>query len=174
MERTANRRYVSAHARFRAPWGGALTAVSVLSTLLLVGASVLCLSVLPSELEFTRLAAAVLPLLVVLCCLPFMVRGYALTDRELVIQRLGWTTRWPLAGLTAAEVDPDALKKSIRLWGNGGLFSFCGWFRNRKLGLYRLFATDPKRCVVLKWGARTVVVTPDQPAEFVSEIRRRF
>jgi hypothetical protein len=160
--------------RFRAPWGGLLTLISVLSTLLLVGASILCLSMLPPKLEFLRLAAVVLPLLVVLCCLPFMVRGYALTERELVIQRLGWTTRWPLAGLTAAEADPDALTKSIRLWGNGGLFSFYGWFRNKKLGPYRLFATDPKRCVVLTWGSRTVVVTPDQPAEFVSEIRRRF
>ena len=119
------------------------------------------------------LTAGVLPLVVVLGCLPFMVRGYVLTERELIIHRLGWTNRWPLAGLTAAEVDPDALKKSIRLWGDGGLFSFCGWFRNKKLGLYRLFATDPKRCVVLKLGSRTVVVTPDKPEEFVSEIQRR-
>jgi len=158
---------------FRAPWGALLTTVSVASTVLLAGASILSVSVMPPRLEFVRLAAGVLPLAVVLGCLPFMVRGYVVTERELVIQRLGWTNRWPLAGLTAAEVDPDALKKSMRLWGNGGLFSFCGWFRNKKLGLYRLFATDPKRCVVLKFGPRTVVVTPDKPEEFVNEIRRR-
>ena len=159
--------------RFRAPWGVLLSMVSLASTVLLVGVSILSLSVLPSRLELARLAVGALPLLVVLGCLPFMVRGYVLTERELVIQRLSWTNRWPLAGLTAAEVDPDALKKSIRLWGNGGLFSFCGWFRNRKLGLYRVFGTDPKRSVVLKFGGRTIVVTPDKPEEFVAEIRRR-
>jgi hypothetical protein len=158
---------------FRAPWGALLTTVSLASTVLLVGVSILCLSVLPPKLDFARFTAGVLPLVVVLGCLPFLVRGYVLTERELVIQRLGWTNRWPLAGLTAAEVDPDALKKSIRLWGNGGLFSFCGWFRNKKLGLYRIFGTDPKRSVVLKFVGRTIVLTPDKPEEFVVAIRRR-
>lgn len=158
---------------FRAPWGALLTATSLASAALLAGLAILCHSTLPPTLEFARFAAGVLPLLVVLGCVPFMVRGYVLTERELIIQRLGWTNRWPLAGLTLAEVDPDALKKSLRLWGNGGLFSFSGWFRSKKLGLYRLFGTDPKRSVVLRFAGRTIVVTPDQPGEFVAEIRRR-
>jgi hypothetical protein len=164
---------MNSHVRFRAPWGLALMLVSVLSTLLLVGASVLCLSVLPPHQSFVRFAAGVLPLFIVLGCLPFVVRGYVLTERELVIERLGWSNRWPLASLTWVAADPDALKRSLRLCGNGGLFSFCGWFRNKKLGTYRIFGTDPKRSVVLKFGPRTIVVTPDKPAEFVAEVNRR-
>lgn len=150
-----------------------MAVISVVSTLLLVGVSVFLLATLPPNLQSIRFAVAVLPLVLVVGCLPFMVRGYVLTETELVIERLGWTTRWLLANLNSAEVDPDALKRSIRLCGNGGLLSFTGWFRNKKLGVYRLFATDPKRSVVLKFRSRTLVITPDQPAEFVAEALRR-
>jgi hypothetical protein len=53
------------------------------------------------------------------------------------------------------------------------LFVFCGWYRNKKLGTYRLFGTDPKRSVVLKFGGRTVVVTPESPGALIAELRRR-
>ena len=76
-----------------------------------------------------------------------------------------------LTDLVAAEVDSNAMAKSVRTFGNGGLFCFAGYFWNKKLGTYRAFATDLKRCVVLKFPNRTVVVTPDNPEEFVARIK---
>ena len=164
---------VDAVIRFRAPWGGLLIAVSVLSALLLVATALRLLAVLPPDQRPLRVAISGLPLLVVLGCLFFVVRGYALTGQELIIERLGWSNRWPLRSLTAVAVDPQAMKGSLRFWGNGGLLAFCGWFRNRKLGVYRVFATDPKRSVVLRFGAHTVVITPVDPEAFVAEVNRR-
>jgi hypothetical protein len=164
---------VNVVARFRAPWSGLLMGMTVVGTLLLVGVSALCLAVLPPDLRVFRLLAAGLPLFIVVGCLPFLVRGYTITEHELRIQRLGWSTRWPLAALRDARVDPQAMKGSLRLCGNGGLFAFCGWFRNKQLGVYRAFATAPDHSVVLRFGARTVVVTPDDPAAFANELQRR-
>ena len=158
--------------RFRAPWSGLLIAVSVLATLLLVAASLVCLAALPPRPALLRVTTAALPLAVVLSCLCFTVRGYAVTDRELIIERLGWSNRWPLTALSSAEFDPQAMKGSLRLWGNGGLFAFCGWFRNKKLGIYRVFATDLKRTVVLRFGLRNIVVTPDDPRAFLDAVNR--
>jgi hypothetical protein len=59
---------------------------------------------------------------------------------------------------------------SIRTFGNGGLFSISGLFRNKTLGSYRAYATDPKRAVVLKYKKRTIVVTPDRPDVFAARI----
>lgn len=159
--------------RFRAPWPGLLIGISVAGTLALVLASAIGLAVLPPRPVGPRVALAALPAAVVLGCLVFMVRGYVVTDRELIIQRLGWANRWPLARLESVAVDPQAMRYSLRLWGNGGLFAFCGWFRNKKLGLYRAFATDPKRSVVLRFGSQTIVVTPEDPAAFVEAIQAR-
>jgi len=110
------------------------------------------------------------PFLALVAGAAFMVRGYVLTDSALIIQRLGWENRLDLSRLTSADVDPDALQGSLRLFGNGGFFSFTGWFRNKKLGVYRAYATDTKRVVVLRFSGKTVVITPHDPQRFVAEI----
>lgn len=62
------------------------------------------------------------------------------------------------------------MRGSLRLCGNGGMFSFTGWYRNRALGVYRAFVTDLKSTVVLKFAKRTIVVSPERPEEFAAEI----
>jgi hypothetical protein len=100
----------------------------------------------------------------------FTIRHYALRPNELVIQRLLWTTRLPLSGLQSAEFTPGVMRRSLRLWGNGGMFSITGWYRNRALGTYRAFVTDLNRTVVLRFPKRTIVVSPENPEQFVLEI----
>lgn len=101
----------------------------------------------------------------------FTVRGYSVTPDAILIHRLLWTTRLSLAGLHSAQVEPDAMRRSLRLFGNGGLFSFTGFFRSKALGVYRAFVTDPHRTVVLHFPTRTVVLSPSAPEEFVHDLR---
>jgi len=100
----------------------------------------------------------------------FTVRGYALDDTQLSVRRLLTSTRIPLVGLRRAWIDPTVCKGSLRVMGNGGLFSFTGWFQNKRLGRYRLFATDFRNAVVLKFPDRTIVVTPAEPHAFVEHL----
>jgi hypothetical protein len=69
--------------------------------------------------------------------------------------------------------DPEAMRRSLRLFGNGGMFGFTGWLRNRRLGVYRAFATDPARAVVLTLGQRKIVITPADPAAFVRALESK-
>jgi hypothetical protein len=114
------------------------------------------------------------PLLLALppLCALFLVRGYRITPDAILVLRPGWTTRLPRAGLLFAEAAPDAMRGSIRLCGNGGFFAFTGLFWNRTLGRHRAFVTDPARTVVLRYAPRTVVISPADPAVFVSELRQ--
>jgi hypothetical protein len=100
----------------------------------------------------------------------FNVRGFAVQGRELLIQRMLWQTRFPLEELQKAYADPTAMKASLRLAGNGGFLAFTGWFRSKKLGRYRVFVTDPARCVVMEFKDRTFVVSPDDPQAFVEAL----
>jgi serine/threonine protein kinase len=81
----------------------------------------------------TPLAQWLLPV-IVLCCLPFMIRGYVITEDAILIRRLFWTTRLDRGGLKSAQVIPKAMSKSLRTCGNGGGFSFIGWYWNKPLG----------------------------------------
>ena len=149
-----------------------LVVVTTLASALLIGIPILGLIVLPASVPgFSRVLMTAVPLLILLGALPFAVRGYAIRKGTLCVQRPGWATQLGLGQLVSVEADPTAMSGSLRIAGNGGLFSFTGWFWSRRLGRYRAFVTDPARSVVLKFSDRTVVVSPDVPEEFVAALR---
>jgi Bacterial PH domain len=160
---------MSSPTSFRAPWSGTLKLISILSTAVMAAVGVTVASSLPRQLAgglpFT-LAMAVLWGTLLVSAL-FTVRGYSLTPSELLVQRLLWSTAIPLRDLQAAWADPEAMKGSIRVIGNGGLFAWSGLFANRRLGRYRALATDPARAVVLRFAERKLVVTPSAPHAFL-------
>ena len=65
---------------------------------------------------------------------------------------------------------PRAMRKSLRTCGNGGFFSFTGFYWSKSLGAYRAYVTDLQRTVVLHYNKRTVIVSPDSPEDFIREL----
>ena len=112
------------------------------------------------------------PLVVLLAPLPFVVRGYVLTETSIEVRRLGWSTVLPLEGLVAVSGEPEGLRGSVRVFGNGGLFVISGRFWNRKIGRFRAYATDPSRAVLLRYqDGKNVVVTPNDVQHFIVRVR---
>lgn len=54
--------------------------------------------------------------------------------------------------------------------GNGGLFSFTGWYRNKILGVYRAWVTDLRSTVILRFEKRAVVLSPADPNAFIRDL----
>jgi len=157
---------------FAAPWGRSLKIVSLLVAVLMIGLVVFGL--LNSKLTLlAKLPLLILPVLLVVGTAAFMVLGYQIGNGILIIRRPGWTTRVSLANLQSVVSTPNAMSSSIRLFGNGGMFSFTGVFWNRTLGRYRAYVTDLQRTVVLKMADRTIVISPEAPDRFVEELRKR-
>jgi len=159
---------------FRAPWSRSLRITTTVAMLVLLGVMVVAAligsrALMPMPL---RLGLVALPVLIVLVTLPFMVRGYLLTEKEIEVQRLGWRTLLPLAGLVAVTGQPEGLRGSMRLFGNGGLFAMTGWYWNRRIGRFRAYATDPARAVLLRYrDGRQVVLTPHDVQHFIVKVR---
>jgi len=55
------------------------------------------------------------------------------------------------------------MRGSIRTSGNGGAFSFTGFYHNKRLRSYRAYVTAPRRTVVLRYADRRVVLSPGAP-----------
>ena len=104
-------------------------------------------------------------------CLLFSVQGYEVKNGILNVQRLLWKTKIPLAGLESATVDKDVLSHALRLFGNGGLFAYTGFYKSARLGSFRAYVTDKTRAVVLKIGGRIIVISPDAPESFVHMVK---
>jgi hypothetical protein len=157
---------------FTAPWGSLLKVLSLgFSVLMLLAALGASTQLLAPTLS--RAFITLLPLAILLGCALFTVRGYRLRGDALWVGRLFWSTRVNLRGLRDARIDPQAASWSLRVFGNGGLFSFSGWYWNRRLGRYRMFATNFRQPVVLDLGSRRVVVSPGDAGRFVRELTRQ-
>jgi hypothetical protein len=156
---------------FRAPWSKGLSVITATTVAVL---ALIMLAALFAPMRPPPLAAVLLiglPPLLAGAAFAGRVRGYVLTEEAITVRRGFWNTRLPLAGLRSVTGDVDAMRGSIRVLANGGVFSFTGRYWNRKLGWYCAFATDPGRAVVLRYADRTVVITPHDPQHFIMRAR---
>lgn len=159
-------------AEFSAPWSRSVRAASVVAVAVLLLILIAGLTTGPRELPIWRFAMVGVPLVVLLGTLPFMVRGYSLTENHIEVHRLGWSSVLPLAGLATVTGEPEGMRGSVRLFGNGGLFGISGWFWNRRIGRFRAYATDPSRMVLLRYrDGRQVAVTPHDVQHFIVRVR---
>ena len=141
---------------------------SVLSVVLVLGIGCWIVT-LPGPRPVAYLPLVLFAVLVLGTAL-FTIRGYTVTPEAILVHRLLWSTRLPRAGLVSAVSEPKVMNRSLRICGNGGMFSFTGWFWSKSLGRYRAYVTDLNRTVVLRWEKRTAVVSPDDPEGFVREL----
>jgi hypothetical protein len=160
--------------RFRAPWSTALKVVSGLGTLLLTGVAAALVGSDPPEGTPRAVTTAIAALLVAVVAVAALlsVRGYVLTPGALLVERLFWRTSLPLHDIRSARRAPELLRRSVRMFGNGGLFSFSGLFAGSRVGRYRAFATDPRRAVLLEFPDRKVLVTPESPSAFLEALSK--
>ncbi len=162
-----------------APWPPVVRVVSAIATVVLIAMSWFLHRQIPhgTKAPFAETfgtAMVAVPLLILLGAALFVVRGYRFEGTTLLVERPAWSTRVELVGLERAWHDPAAMCRSLRLFGNGGLYSITGVFRSTSLGTYRAYATDPKSSVVLRTPAKVVVVTPADPAAFLEQVRMLF
>jgi hypothetical protein len=156
---------------FAAPWSRGLRSISCVAVMVLLAATAAGVYAWSRMGAVASLLAIALPPIILFIAALCMVRGYVLTDEEIVVKRLGWANRFALADLRSVHGDNEAMANSLRLFGNAGLLSYSGFFWSRKTGRYRAFATDPSRAVVLTYPRRKILLTPDDPQRFIVRVR---
>jgi len=100
-------------------------------------------------------------------------RGYALSDRSLVVKRRLWRNV-AISLESVRELRPataEDFRGTLRLWGNGGVFGYYGVFQTSKLGKCRWFLTKRSNAVVLVTEEKTVLVSPDDVSGFLAAVR---
>lgn len=158
---------------FNAPWGTLLKVISTLVTVLLLGIFGGMVLTGRASTVITMILYIAFPLLILFVSLLFTVRSYIVSGNSLLIRRLLWNTDIDISMLSSAEYDPKAMTGSIKIFGNGGLYSFSGRYKSGKLGSFRVYVTDYKNCVIVKTAERTIVVSPENPELFVEILLNR-
>jgi hypothetical protein len=156
---------------FRAPWARSLRISTIVSTAVLVAIAAMgCFAGIYLGLAWVVILIG-LPTTILFATVPTMTIGYRLTEHEIQVKRLSSTVTLPIATLMAVEGKIDAMHGSVCLLANPGVFSLTGIFWNRQLKLYRAYATDPSRAVILRYPKQTIVITPHDPQHFIVRAR---
>jgi hypothetical protein len=110
--------------------------------------------------------------LTVLLSYAYSPRGYALSERSIVVRRLVGGARIPLEQVREARrTTSDDLRGCIRLWGSGGMFGYYGLFRTSKLKKCWWYVTNRQNTVVVITDEKTAVFSPDDVEGFLVATR---
>ncbi len=145
---------------YRAPWSTSVKVITLGVIVLLAGIGTMVPNAIGAAIWL------MIPLFAA-----FGPQGYSIAEGELRVHFLGRSKTISLDGLVDVRAEPMVMLGSLRLFGNGGVFGFTGLFRNTNLGTYRAWVTDPALAVVLDFGDRTLVVSPEHPNLFTEELR---
>lgn len=144
------------------------------STRLMSAAFVLALVVVSSTVPLAEggTAGVILglgfPVLVVVVAYGLSPRGYRVSpDGRLQVVRRWFGSK--SFRVNSVEATPMLFGLGgIRLAGSGGAFGWYGWFWRKGTGRYRAYVTDRAQLVLCNGPDGLVVISPDDPAGFVS------
>lgn len=108
---------------------------------------------------------------VYLFCVFFRPMSYKLTADSLIIHRLFndiVINRKDI--LIVREVTRADMRLTIRTFGVGGLFGYFGKFSNATIGRMTLYATRRDKTVLVETSDKKLILTPDNPAEFIYQL----
>jgi transcriptional regulator with XRE-family HTH domain len=102
------------------------------------------------------------------------VAGFRIKGGKLIVFKHPNATpkKYDLTTLTGMEINPQALLGSLPLTYPFNIFTPIR--RSALLGTFRAFVTDETHCVVMEFGKKKIVVTPDDPQAFVEAIREEL
>jgi hypothetical protein len=116
--------------------------------------------------------ACVFGLCVITLAYLYSPQSYEVSGRSILIKRLIGTVRLPLDNIRELRAGTAAdFRRCIRLWANGGLFGYYGWFKTAKLGKCRWYMTNRSNSVIVVNDERTVVLSPSDVPGFLASVR---
>ena len=109
--------------------------------------------------------------LIIILSYAYSPRGYAISERSIIVKRLIGNVHIPLDGIREVRTaSTDDYRGCIRLWGSGGLFGYYGLFRTSTLGKSTWYMTNRRDVVVVITGAKRVLFSPDDVDRFITAI----
>lgn len=81
------------------------------------------------------------------------------TEEQIIVKQIWGQLVFDRKEMEIVPIGKDDLKSSLRTFGNGGLFGYAGYFRNKKLGKYRMYVMRLKDLSLLtdRNGKKTVI-----------------
>jgi len=147
-----------------------ITSISV--TLLFAFMAIFLFPMLQQESFWVTVLTIVLLVATYAISLGYSPRGYQITEDMLVINRLFYNAKYERRKIEKVEMlSNEQMGFAIRTFGVGGLFGYFGYFASKNQGSMLWYATQREKFVMIHLdGNKKIVLTPDDPIGFVSDL----
>ncbi|MCG2725822.1 MAG: PH domain-containing protein [Elusimicrobia bacterium] len=121
------------------------------------------------------LGQAMLVLIITIVLLAYFWRTteYILDEKHLIINRPIGSIKIELARINGYErLDEKSISNALMLFGSGGLFGFHGIFSSGLFGKYYAYYANSDNLVLVK-ADKTIIISPENPREFINDLKER-
>ena len=161
---------------FEAPWDKLLKTVTYAVVAFLILETIVIAVAL--FLTASQTMALLITFLIVVCNVVIILFSYLYAPQGFLIDETGITVVRKIAPVhigidqikSVSRIEKERYIKSIRTFGNGGLFGYYGSFRNKELGSFKMYVTHRDYGVLIT-SDKNYVLTPDRSDEFVEVVR---
>lgn len=96
------------------------------------------------------------------------------TQNQLLIRRFFTSKNIPLNEIASVEIYSESTR-FLKVCGSGGMFGFYGWYKNKELGRFFIYATNLKEliCITLISGKKYMISCEDA-RNLYNEINHRL
>ena len=160
---------------FRPAVSNSLIFSTILVSVILLGMGILFLALSyqyrARGSHYIILVGACVIFLMLIGSLCFRISSYEINSGNLII-KVGFGQKvFPLSGLQSAKVEEAPFSGARRDMGVGGVWSYYGRFSSARLGPFLAYATSASSGVMLVWPDQKVLVTPQDPDQFIQATR---
>ena len=132
---------------------------NVLTSIVLTGLFGLCAVLIYKEPGFESLLTLAIVTVILGAAASFTPRGLSVDNDYIVIHKIIGKVVIDKRDITSVKgIDASMLRHSTRLAGTMQVFGYWGIFRNRKLGKYRLYATNLNRLALIETATKKYVI----------------
>lgn len=153
-------------------WSKQVIVISVLTTLLIIGA-IIALEYVPIE-ESERWLKV--PLQILLALTLIITIGFVPTQlnadiEQVTLKKVFGNIEIPLHDIREVRrLSKSDLNKSIRIFGSGGMLGYFGFFYSKKIGLYTMYATEEDNMILIRTDRKSYIFSCTKPDEFIEYI----
>lgn len=65
------------------------------------------------------------------------------------------------------KIEPIKEERTLKVFGNGGLFGYTGTFRARNTGLHQRWVTDRSKMILIETIHKKYIISPKDPQSFI-------
>lgn len=157
---------------FTCPWSLGVTVITTIIIIILVASTYfIWTDDFPSSMLWLKYTLIVVFIATIIGGLGYMPIRLTIENDKITLHRLFGAINIPIKDIIEIKaIENSETAFSIRVFGSGGLFGYLGKFKNPKLGIYTMYATNLNELILIRTNGKKYVFSCKDRNKFIESL----